>query len=111
MKLLELTDFFTKTKKEYVVVENIVHFEPYTRKYEHIKTDEREVTIVPSFLAEIFGKKSVTVKEKFTVSREVVDRNGSKVILSNKTQTMVLETPEEIAKMLSEGKFTEVKGG
>lgn len=111
MKLLELTDFESKTKKEFVVIERIIHIQPHTEQFYHIVTDMREVTDKPGFLGRLFGKRPTTKTEKFEVSRKVVDRNGSLVSVSDSYRTKVLETPEEIAKLLADGtKTTEVKG-
>lgn len=110
MKLLELTDFFSKTKKEYVVVEKIVRFQPYTEKFMRIKSDEREVLSEPGILGRFFGQKPTLRTEKFEVSREEVDRDGTSVRLSDDEETIVLETPEQVAKLLADGNFIEVKG-
>lgn len=111
MKLLELTDFTDKTKKEFVVIERIMHVQAHTEKFVHITSDEREVVIEPSFIQRLFGQKRRTEKKKIEIDRTVVDRNGSLVTLSDQFRTAVLESPEEIARLLANGsKTTEVKG-
>lgn len=108
MKLLELTDFFTKEKKEYIVIDKLVRIEPYTKQYVHIKYEDRAIAPQRGLFSRLH--KSETKTEKVEISREIVDRNGSHVVLSD-SQTMVMETPEEIAKLLADGtKTTEIKG-
>lgn len=110
MKLLELTDFYTKTKKEYVVVEQITCIQPHTEKFLNIKSDDRPVLHAAGFLGRLFGQKSHQTMETVEISREVVERNGSMVVLSNKNVTMVLESPEEIVALLASGtKTSQVK--
>lgn len=110
MKLLELTDFYTKTDKEYVVVEKIARIQRHTEKFAHIKSDTVQRGIVPSILGRLFGEKSKVITETVELSREIVDRNGSEVVLSDGESTNVLESPEEVAKLLAAGNFIEVKG-
>lgn len=110
MRLLELTDFFSKTKKEYIVIEKLVRIESYSKKFAHIKSEDREVTHSPNWFDRLHGDRTRVQIENVEISREVVDRNGSHVVLSD-SQTMVLETPEEIAKLLADGtKTIEIKG-
>lgn len=110
MKLLELTDFYTKTDKEYVVVEKIARIQKHTEKFAHIKSDTRKRMSVPGFLGSLFGEKAAEIEETVEISREIVDRNGSEVVLSDGESTNVLESPEQVAKLLAEGNFIEVKG-
>lgn len=109
MKLLELTDFFSKTKKEYVVVERIIRFEPLTRQYVRIEKEEVIEPRATTVMDKVIFLKPFPVK-KYVEKKTIVDRNGSMVILSEGAKTMVLETPEQIRNLLTAGNFVEIKG-
>lgn len=110
MKLLELTDFYTKTDKEYVVVEKIVRIQRHSEQFAHIVKETRQTKSEPGLLGRMFGQRPESVEEEVEIGRTIVDRNGSEVVLSDDESTNVLESPEQIAKLLAEGNFIEVKG-
>jgi hypothetical protein len=110
MKLLQLTDFYDKQSAEYLVVEKVRHIQKHSQEFMNIKSEEQEVTSTPGFLGRLFGEKPKTTTETVEISREKVTRTGSCVFFDD-GHTIVLESPEEIARLLVDGsKTTEVKG-
>lgn len=91
VKALELTDFYGREKKEYVIVSRITHWFFYDAEV------LRPVTISKTVKRSLFG--SHTIEETTEKKLEGI-RTGSAVHLDDGTLTYVAESPEQILEML-----------
>lgn len=92
MNLIELTDFYSKTNKEYVNVEEIIYIE----KHEQFFLVEEITEAISRGFLNLFPPKKITKTE---VKGERV-RQGSRILLKNDRSAYVLETPQEVANLI-----------
>lgn len=105
MRLLALTDVNDGKTVEFVVVEKIQHIQPFHQVVESRGPEER-IARPKTFLQKLFNLDS---SYEYSQSVEKRTLTGSTVYMDNGHGTHVLETPENIAGMLTEGNFLTVE--
>lgn len=117
MRLLQLTDFYDKASPEFLVIEKIRHIQKHTEKFLHVTTEmvdaPEEASRMMALINRLMSGPPAELKKVEKKTETVVERTGSCIFFDNdeNSHTIVLESPQEVAKLLADGsKTTEVKG-
>jgi hypothetical protein len=89
MRLIKLTDFYTKTQPEYLDADDVARIETFESEY--VDKEEYEETTGIGFFKKTFTKTRYVNQHK---------RTGSEIFMKCGESTCVLESPEQVAALV-----------